>query len=154
MLQQVLEYIHNYFIEAPNPGTYTIANGGISPLPSLKNGQRVWICGSSLNDGVYTYRDGAFRNDDDSEAAGLQDETYAGTICALAVPPSVIALSGEIKSWVAANSASLNSPFASESFNGYSYTMRTGKTAGGASGPLTWRDQFKAELDRWRKPCL
>lgn len=154
MLQQILEYIHNYFIVAPNPGTYTISGDTVSPLPELLNGQRVWIVGSVLNDGVYTYRDGAFRNDDDTKAAGLQAETWTGTLCALAVPPAVIALAGEIKTWVAANADALNKPFASESFNGYSYSMRTGGKSGG-NGALTWRDsQAAAELERWRRPCL
>lgn len=154
MLQEVLEYIHNMFIEAPNPGTYTISDGAVSPLPPLKDGQRIWIVGSTLNDGVYTYRNGEIRNDDDTEAAGLQDETYAGTICALAVPPAVITLSGEIKQWVDSNAEALNKPFTSESFNGYSYSMRTGggKAGGGA---LTWRDCPAAKaLERWRKPYL
>lgn len=154
MLQQVLEYIHNYFIEAPNPGTYTIADGMVSPLPPLKNGQRFWICGSSLNDGVYTYRDGEILNDDGSDAVGLQDETFAGTMCALAVPPAVITLSGEIASWVESNRAAMDSPYTSESFNGYSYSKRTGGKTGG-NGALTWRDAPQArDLERWRKPCL
>ena len=153
MLQQVLDFIHNYFIKAPNPGTYTISGDRISPLPDLQNGQRIWIVGSALNDGVYTYRDGAFRDDDDTQAAGLQDETFAGTICALSVPPRLIALSGEIKTWVETNRSTLDSPFASESFNGYSYSVKTGRSNGG-SGPLTWRDQFKPDLEQYRRPYL
>lgn len=154
MLQQALEYIHNYFIEAPNPGTYTIDGNAVSPLPPLKNGQRVWIVGSTLNDGVYTFRDGQFRDDDDTKAAGLLAETFAGTICALAVPPAVIALAGEIKQWVATNADALNKPFSSESFNGYSYTMRTGGGATGG-GAQTWRDCPAAkDLERWRRPFL
>ena len=153
MLQQVLEYIHNYFIEAPNPGTYTITEHGISPLPPLKNGQRFWIVGSSLNDEVYTYRDATIKNDDHSEEVGLQAETFAGTICALAVPPAVIALAGEISQWVETNTEALNSPFQSESFNGYSYSLRTGGQSGG--GAQTWRDcPAGKDLERWRRPFV
>ena len=153
MLQEILEYIHNYFIQAPNPGTYTISGDTVSPLPDLLNGQRVWIVGSALNDGVYTYLDCAFRDDDDEKAAGLHAETYAGTICALAVPPSLIALAGEIKRWADQNRETLDSPLQSESFNGYSYTMKTG-TGNGGTG-LTWRDCPAAKaLERWRKPFL
>ena len=94
MLQEVLEHIHNMFIKTPNPGNYTIADGFLS-LPFVKDGQRIWIVGSDLNDGVYTYHDDGIKNDDNNEVAGLQDETFAGTICALAVPPTVIALSAE-----------------------------------------------------------
>ena len=154
MLQEVLDFIHNYFIKAPNPGTYTITGDTISPLPPLQNGQRIWIVGSAMNDGVYTYRDGQLRDDDDTKAAGLQDETFAGTICALSVPPRLAALSGEIKLWVENNSKALDGPFASESFNGYSYSLKTGRSTNGGTAPLSWRDHFKPRLEQWRKPYL
>lgn len=155
MLQEVLEHIHNYFIHRPNPGTYHIESSVISPLPQLLDGQRIWITGSVLNDGVYTYHADGIRDDDDKNAAGLQDETFAGTICALAVPPAVIALSEEISQWVDDNSDVLNSPLASESFNGYSYTLKTGGSTGGDSaGQLGWQSIFGKRLDRWRKLCL
>ena len=155
MLQEIMEYIHNYFIKRPNPGTYKIESGVISPLPQLLDGQRIWITGSVLNDGVYTWHANGLRDDDDKEAVGLQDETFAGTICALAVPPAVIALSEEISQWVDDNSDVLNSPLASESFNGYSYTLKTGGSTGGDSaGQLGWQSIFGKRLDRWRKLCL
>lgn len=150
MLQQVLEYIHNMFIKLPNPGSFTIADGGLSPLPSLKEGQRFWIVGSDLNDGVYTYHAEGIKNDDDTEAAGLRDESFNGTICALAVPPAVIALAGEIKTWVDNNGAAANSPYQSENVIGvYSYTKATGGS--GAGGAVTWADVYGNQLNRWRK---
>ena len=152
MLQQVMENIHNYFIKERHKGAFEIADGMIS-LPFMLEGQRFLIQGSVLNDGVYTYHAEGIKNDDDAVAVGLHDETFAGTICALAVPPAVIALSAEIKAWVDANSAALSSPYQSESFNGYSYTLKSGGGSGG-NGPLTWRDQFGKQLDRWRRPCL
>lgn len=155
MLQQVMEYIHNYFIHRPNAGTYRIEDGVISPLPQFLDGQRIWITGSVLNDGVYTWHADGIRDDDDNNAAGLQDETFAGTICALAVPPAVIALSEEISQWVDDNSDVLNSPIGSESFNGYSYTLKTGGSTGGDSaGQLGWQSIFGKRLNRWRKLCL
>ena len=161
MLQQVLEYLHNYFVAKPIQGTWTIADGELTPSLSLNEGQRFWILpydrkrhsGTTLNEGVYTFHAAGIRNDDDSEAAGLQDETFAGTICALGVPPTVVALSGEINTWVENNSAALSSPLASESFNGYSYTLKSGGSNGG-NGPLTWRDVFGKQLERWRKPFI
>ena len=157
MLQEVLDYIHNYFIRQPNPGNYTITGGAITPLPTLKDGQRFWIVGSDLNDGVYTWNAGWIGNDDNDAVAGLHDETFAGTICALAVPPAVLALSEEIRKWVDSNAEALSSPLASESFNGYSYTLKgsggTGNRAGG-SGDVTWRDIFGKQLERWRRPYL
>ena len=156
MLQEVLEYIHNYFLKKPNPGKYTISGGTISPLPAFKEGQRIWIVGSDLNDGVYTYRSSGILNDDDNQEAGLLDETFAGTIGALAVPPAVIALSEEISKWVESYQDDVvNSPFASESFNGYSYTLKgTGNSAsGGDGGPISWRTIYGKQLERWRRPC-
>ena len=150
MLQQVCESIHNYFIKEPYCGEYTIANGVISPSLDLLEGQRIWITGSVLNDGVYTYHAAAIKDDDDSEVAGLQDETFAGTICALAVPPAVVALSAEINAWVGNNGAAVNSPYQSESVIGvYSYQKATGGS--GAGGTVTWQDVFKDRLNRWRK---
>ena len=155
MLQEVMEYIHNYFVKTPHQGEFTIADGVISPLPALKDGQRIMIYGSDLNDGVYTYHDHGILDDDDIEVAGLQDECFAGAICALAVPPAVIAISGEISKWVENNRDAIDSPFASESFNGYSYSLKTGGSTGGDSaGQIGWQNIFGRRLDRWRKPCL
>ena len=148
MLQQVCEYVHNYFIKDRFEGKYEIADGMIS-LPLL-DGQRFLIEGSVLNYGMYTYHDNGIKNDDDSEAAGLHDETFVGTICALAVPPAVIALAGEIKTWVDQNGEVVNSPYTSESVLGvYSYTKNT--SGSGAGGAVSWMDVFKDSLNRWRK---
>lgn len=150
MLQQVCEYIHNYFITAPYCGEYTIANSVISPSLGLKEGQKFWLTGSVLNDGVYTYHEAGIKDDDDSAVAGLKDESWAGTICALAVPPAVCALSAEIKAWVAKNGEVMDSPYQSESVLGvYSYTKATGGS--GAGGTVTWQDVFGSRLNRWRK---
>ena len=153
MLQEVLEYIHNYFRKEPVQGSFTISGGVISPPLLLKEGQRFWIIGSDLNDGVYTYHAAGIKDDDDANAAGLRDETFAGTICALGIPPAVVALSEEISQWVESNSAALSSPMQSESFNGYSYTLKSGGSNGG-NGPLTWRDVFGKKLERWRRPFV
>ena len=153
MLRQVLENIHNYFLK-PNGegryyGTYTIADDNL-PLPFLKNGQRFLVVGSDLNDGVYTYHADGIKDDDDTNAAGLQPETFAGTICALAVPPAVIALSAEINEWVESYGNEVNSPYTAESVIGvYSYQKETGGS--GAGGTVTWQDVFKNRLNRWRK---
>ena len=154
MLQQVMEFIHNYFISDSNRATYTIADGNISPVFIIKENQRFMIAGSDLNDGVYTWRSAGIYNDDNSEVAGLQDETFAGTICALAVPPQVIALSEEINDWVEKYADVTESPFASESFNGYSYSYVSGGTQGGGASQVGWQNVFGKRLERWRRPCL
>ena len=152
MLQQICEHIHNYFIKTPYCGNFEIANGTISPSAGFfKDGQRIWITGSDLNDGVYTYHPNGITNDDDTEAASLKDETFAGTICALSIPRDLDATAAEIKAWIAKNGEVLSSPLASESFNGYSYSMKTGSTGGAAYG---WQDHFKTQLNRWRRICV
>lgn len=154
MLQEIMEFIHNYFVpERAELKEYTIADGAISPFFGAEDGDRFLICGSRRNDGVYTWHANGITNDDDTEAAGLRDETFAGTIRVCSVPPALLALSGEIKSWVETNSAVLSTPLQSESFNGYSYTLKSGGGQGG-SCQLTWRDIFGKQLERWRKPFL
>lgn len=152
MLQQICGYIHNYFIKVAKVSNYEIVNGMIS-LDFVKEGQRFWITNSDLNDGVYTYHESGITNDDDTEAAGLKDETFAGTICALAVPPAVIALSDEINAWVVKNGEAVESPYQSENVIGvYSYTKATGGS--GAGGTIGWQDVFKDRLNEYRKVAL
>lgn len=150
MLQQVCENMCNYFIKERIEDSYEIRDGVIS-LPFLQEGQRFLIDGSVLNDGtMYTYHETGIYDDDDAVEVGLQDETFAGTICALAVPPAVIALSGEVKAWVEKNGDAINSPYTSENVIGvYSYTMKSGGS--GAGGSVSWQDVFKDRLKRWRK---
>ena len=153
MLTEIMEYLNNYFVPlAADRKTYTISGGVISPSFGAAEGDRFYICGSLRNDGVYTYKAAGIRNDDDSEAAGLRDETFAGTIRLCAVPPAVLRLSEEIKQWVETYGDQLSSPMQSETFNGYSYSLKTGGTNGGT---LTWRDCPSAKnLERWRKPSI
>lgn len=152
MLQEVCENIHNYFIKSSQRGAYEIVDGMVS-LPFVKDGQRILIVGSDLNDGIYTYHSDGIKDDDDAEAAGLQDETFAGTICALAVPPSVIALSGEIKAWVDKYGEIVSNPYQSENVIGvYSYTKANGtRNNSGDESPVTWQQAFADKLNRWRK---
>lgn len=154
MLQQVMESINNYFVPiSAKLVTYTIADGMITPDFGAEEGDRFLICGSRRNDGVWTWHHDYIADDDDANAAGLRDETFAGTIRVCSVPPALLALSGEISQWVETFGGQLNSPLASETFGGYSYTLKSGGGSGG-NGPLTWRDQFGKQLDRYRRPCL
>ena len=155
MLQRVLEYVHNYFIKDRYAETYTISGGVFSSFPSLKEGQRFLVCGSDLNDGVYTYHSYGIKDSDDTDAVGLRDETWSGTICALAVPPQVIALSEEISQWVDKYGEAVNSPYTSENVIGvYGYTKATAAKEGGGNPAVTWMDVFKSDLNRWRRVCF
>lgn len=153
MLQQVLEYIHNRFIKEPHSGEYSITGNVVSPVNFLIEGQRFWIVGSVLNDGVYTYHATGCKNDDNTAAAGFADESFAGTICALAVPPQVIALSAEVGAWVSKYGDAVKSPFNSESFGGYSYSKGSRGTGTVSDNIVDWQDVFSKRLNAWRKLC-
>lgn len=150
MLQQVLEHIHNRFIKRTHIGEYSISGGTISPIDFLIDGQRFWIVGSILNDGIYTYHADGCTNDDDTGAAGFADEDFSGEICALAVPASVVALSAEILGWENKYGDIVNSPYTSEAFGGYSYTRTSARNGAGGAG---WQDVFADRLRTWRKTC-
>ena len=154
VLQQVCEDIHNYFIRENAPrieGTITITGGAVSPVPALKEGQRFLVVGSDLNDGIYTYHADGITDDDDNAGAGLTDEIFTGAIVGLSIPPQVIALSAEISEWVAKYGSVIRSPYASESFGGYSYTRANVGKGNGTTGPADWRDVFGGQLKRWRR---
>ena len=138
MLEKVLMNIRNWFTVDGGiySGTFTIKDGGIA-LPFLANGQYFRICGSVFNDGLHQYPE------DD-----LVDETFNGTIWALAIPKAVIDLADEIQNWQEKNGEASVSPYQSESFGGYSYSKATDAETGGA---VTWQSAFKKQLSAWRK---
>ena len=151
MLQQVLQSIHNYFIKAPHPGTWTIgADGMPQGINFLLDGQRFWIVGSDLNDGIYTWHPEGIANDDDIAAAPLAPETFSGSICVLKIPPEILAITEEISAWQTKHADTVESPYTSENVIGvYSYTKATGGS--GAGGAVTWKDVFDDRLKPWRK---
>ena len=153
MLQQVLEYIHNRFIKQPFVGEYMIANGVISPLDFLIEGQRFWIVGSTLNDGIYTYHANGCKDDDDNKAVTFADEEFGGTICGLAIPKAVLTLTQEIAAFDAKYGGANLSPYTSESFGGYSYSRATRTTGSGAGTGAGWQQVFADRLNTWRKIC-
>lgn len=137
MLEAVLQHLNNWFLvpDGIYTGEYTVQDGGIT-LSFLQPGQYFRVVGSVFNDGLHQY-----------PAADLTDEVFAGAIWALAVPKAVVELSQSIADWNAKNGPP--SPFASESFGGYSYTRQTnGK--GGAAG---WQSAFADQLAPYRKPA-
>ena len=137
MLEQVLRHLNNWFLVEIHEGTFTVENGSIT-LPFLQTNQYFRICGSVFNDGLHQY-----------PAADMTDETFAGTVWALAVPKAVVTLSEDIAAWQEKNGEAAASPYQSESFGGYSYTKRS---AGSDSGTLNgWQDAFRGRLNDWRK---
>lgn len=138
MLEQVLMNIRNWFPVKGgiHSGTFTIEDCGIT-LPFLADGQYFRICGSVFNDGLHQYN-----------VLDLVDETFTGTIWALAIPKAVIELADEIQKWQEKNGEASVSPYQSESFGGYSYSKSTDAETGGA---VTWQSAFKQQLSAWRK---
>lgn len=140
MLEQILDYIHNYFVKEVYRGRFRIVNGALV-ADFLQDGQYFKVLGSVFNDGVHQ-----FSNNDT-----LKDEEFEGQIWAMAVPPSVVALSAEISAWVLKNGDKANSPFQSESFGGYSYSKVSASTGGKNSVGGGWQNIFGARLNAWRK---
>lgn len=149
MLTQICDFIHNYFEHAIYNGTFEIVDGTLD-VDFLLNGQRFKIIGSALNDGIYTYTDSGIMDDDNVNGVTLYNEQFTGTVIAMSVPKTVLDLAAEIGAWCEANAKALNSPFVSESFNGYTYTKATGSGAN-AGGVLSWQDVFKSRLNAYRK---
>lgn len=140
MLEQILDFIHNYFVKEKHYGTFTVSDGALD-VDFLQNNQYFKIVGSVHNDGVHQYN---------STSITLIDETFEGEIWAMAIPRSVIALTSEVEEWLEKYGDAQNSPYSSESFGGYSYT----KASGGADsndGGSTWQSVFGTRLNNWRK---
>lgn len=137
MLEAVMRHLRNWFLVpgGVHHGTYTIEGGTIT-LPFLQNGQYFRIIGSVFNDGVYRY----------NAELNLKNEEFSGSIWALAVPNSFLEIVQEIESWNEKNGEKVNGPYQSESFQGYSYTLKSGE-----NGAVTWQSVFAGRLNAWRK---
>jgi hypothetical protein len=135
-MNDLCDKLNNYFEREIHTGTFTVENGSIS-LPFLLNGQYFRIVGSVLNDGVYKY-----------PCSGLTDESFRGEVWAMGIPPAVIALLAEINEWQTKYGETVQSPYDSESFAGYSYSKSKDSKTGNA---VTWDVAFRSQLSRWRK---
>ena len=137
MLTEICAELRNWFV-VPNGvhiQTYTISGGSIAPLDFLQEGQYFRIIGSVFNDGVHQY-----------PASDLTDEVFHGAVWAMAVPPTLIALTAEIEEYNKSD-AGKASPYISENFGGYGYTKATGSNG----KVLTWKSVFADALNRYRK---
>ena len=137
MLEEILKYLNNWFTVEEIFGRFEIKGGSIE-LPFLANGQYFRVIGSVFNDGVYQYQPGGMN---------LTDESFNGAVWALAIPRTVLKIANEIDAWQQKNGAAAASPYQSESFGGYSYSMRTQSGESGAG----WMDAFAGRLSDWRK---
>ena len=145
VLSDVCLEIRNWFVRSDadkHYGTFEIRSGAIS-APFLVPGQYYRITDSKFSDGVHQYG---------QEADGeLIDETWEGSVWALAIPRSFLALVTDIATWRARyedpESPAL-SPYQAENWGGYSYTK--GNSAD-ASSSMGWKTAFASSLNKWRK---
>ena len=138
MLEQILDFIHNYFETEIYRGKFKIENGALV-TNALISGQYFKIKGSLLNDGIYQY-----------PAEDLVDEEFEGEIWSMAVPKTVLELAAEIDDWQKEYGDKLNSPYQSESFGGYSYSKAGGTDSNGNS-LTSWQGVFGTRLNAYRK---
>lgn len=143
MLSEICQELKNWF-DRNQPkfhGDFEISDGKITDeafTAAIQNNQYFRIIGSVFNDGIYKYTD-------DLE---LTDESFSGSIWFMAIPKEVIALSAEITEWLTKYGESINSPYQSESFGGYSYNKASG---GSNSSAPSWQSTFASKLNLWRK---
>lgn len=150
MLSEILAFLHNYFVLDSQRGTFAIMDGFLSGCSlHFHDGQRIMVSGSGAWDGVWTWHTQApLCDSDDQRDTPNIDEEFTGAVHALGVPHDLLKKARDIRAWTEANAKTLNSPFQSESFNGYSYNKGT-NSSGGA---YDWQTHFGADLfKRWGK---
>lgn len=138
-LEQVLAYIHNYFVVDTHRGKFEVNNNSVD-VDFLQTDQYYKIEGSIFNDGVYKF----------GSEQDMTDETFDGKILSMAVPKGVLSVCSEIDNWMLKYGDIQNSPYMSESFGGYSYSksLGFGKNSGSST---TWQTVFASKLNQWRK---
>ena len=154
MLFEVCHFLRNYFERDRYVGEFSIVNGQLTGqyFDGMSNGEMdldgvsyIRIINSRKNDGIWKLP--VVGNE-------LQDEVFDGGVWTMYVPAAVLSVIDEITSWqqkYGGADGALNSPYASESFGGYSYTKAAGGSADGNGGGTSWKDVFGSRLWQWRK---
>lgn len=143
-LEQVLGSIHNWFVRDTYQMSDCQIDGAVLPA-SIDFPDGVWyrIQGSYLNDGMH------LKGGPDE---GLTDETFSGTITTHVIPRPLLSVVQEICDWQEKHGDTANGPYQSESFGGYSYSLKGSSAASGTNAPSTgWRAVFAGRLNQWRK---
>ena len=139
MLEEILRTLNNWFERDSLVGDFEVVGGALLlPDGFLKDGQYLRVIGSTFNDGLHCW-----------PVSDMVDEEFSGEVQALAIPPAVISLSGEIDRWRADNQKALDAPYASESFGGYSYSKEWSSSS--QNGSTGWRAHFRDQLNQWRR---
>ena len=145
ILEQVLNHIHNWFVYDELDVRCSIEGGSLPASVSIPDGAWYRIQGSLFNDGLHKH-----------PATDLNDETFDGTVTTCAIPKALLDIVDEICDWIEHNRTAMgklqDSPYQSESFDGYSYSIRGDLTAQNGSDGLTgWQAAFASRLNPWRK---
>lgn len=137
MLTEICTHLHNFFVKSEEDKHYQkniqIKNGVLTPSFDVKQNQYYRIIGSTFNDGVHRFGDAT---------DVLADETFDGSVWLMSVPKSFLDLVSEIEEYQEKYGKA--TPYASESFGGYSYS----KSDGAAT---SWQHAFSTRLNAWRK---
>ena len=150
LLFEVCQYLHNWFEPQDGAemtgrfiGRCSIDGGklycdGEEIVP--KNGQYFRLIGS-MQDDVYKY------------PAILADEEWSGAVWLMNPPAGVLAILQEMQDWQAKHADALTGPYQSESFGGYTYSLKSGTSASGQADNSagSWQGVFKSRLNEWRK---
>ena len=139
MLEEVLRYVNNRFECGKSLGRFKVEGGSLDVV-GLLDGQYFWVEGSVFNDGLHRF-----------PADDMTDEEFDGAVVWLAVPRALSDIADEIEAWNAENASVVDSPLASESFGGYSYTKASGGAQGNEAPAAAWQVHFGARLRQWRK---
>lgn len=160
MLTEICAFLRNWFDRDRFYGEFVIRDGQLtrsdgSALPLL-SGQYFRIIGSIFNDGVHKLPEESAPTRDNQTPAPdpltiLKDEEFSGAVWSMAIPPDFLELVEDIDDWCTNNAEAIASPYQSESFAGYSYSLKSGTTASGASMGFGWQSQFANRLAPWRK---
>lgn len=140
-MTELCQELKNWFERDTRSGEFEIKDG-VLDVDFLLDGQYFRIIGSVFNDGVHQF-----------PAEDLKNEVFCGDVVGMAVPPDVISLLSDINTWNDKNGAVMDSPYSSESFGGYSYTIASDQTGGNGatSAGMTWQAKFRTRLNKWRK---
>lgn len=141
MINEVLNYLKNYFYKFLERDNYNIVDGKIKVKGKYIKGQYIAIRGSIVNDGVHKVE---LVENDTITVLGLNDEEFEGTICSLAIPKDVLKIADEIEKFEANN---VKTNLASESFANYSYSIAKDKDGGN----VTWQGAFRKSLAPYKK---
>ena len=137
MLTEICTHLHNFFVKSEEDKHYQkniqIKNGVLTPSFDIKQNQYYRIIGSTFNDGVHRFGDAT---------DVLVDEVFDGSVWLMSVPKSFLYIVSEIEEYQAKYGKA--TPYASESFGGYSYSKSNGAAT-------SWQHAFSTRLNAWRK---